>query len=1009
MAHEKCVWIQSGTAVVVTVVAVLTAFLPATNATEPDATREREWRTWAAKLPDPAYVTPSDNPSLPAWADAFSSGFGGATGRSAPIIGNGIRQADPSNRITVSGYKFTNDTKFVIYGQTATGLPNYGVAPNLHLDHSQSRAIINVPASFPSNSMYLVWPHNAAFGYGPPFAVNQTEAWWLQCSSTGETYGSAGDSVSVFGRNLSGPGGRCAIYLQPGGGSGQCLLATDVNPYRVQFTLPNGLASSTWSTTSVTVGLGAKTLTVQTGLAYVAGMEIIVQGRADAPHHTMTGTITSYNRGTGALVINVTTFIGSGSYASWRVIPTYQIWLHNGHGGIYGWSQCLQSVKVQNPIPYNAKVVHMSDYIAADTGNDCTTAFNSALATIGATAPPTAEWVGCPGTIIFGAGTYLFSGTFYPSGSFGQQILMQGQGQGVTFIKPRNDFSPNTGTNSLIYGGSGRLTGITFDATGFTLANVVGSLTQADHCDFKYPSPAFLKRTLNGVDSGGLGKATVLTNCNITGCGYFVQYNNAGALVDSCNFYETNGTAEGFYTWSTPNCSVTNCTCQDLNVNGTAAQRGYGRFAAFDPFGTTVRNIYVGNCQTISLGPPPGAGGTGEQILSESSLYVDSKVLASASVSGGVTVLTWPNLPLYDWTGLMAFITAGTGEGQYAIIASTDFGSGGSHLALDRLLNVTPDSTSRVDVCSGTCRLVSYKNTQQGTGSIAASASTGFSMYTANTDCICDSCTMDNMAYGIMHWSLSNFSKVDFFGGVQPAFFNLHQNLTMTRCTTGLRIMAGNGVVSFHDLATSNGTSHHPIITSASYRFTANDVNSTISLVNGAYWTISHFQINSVSGGRAVLDRACGTHDSLSGGFWTLAPKIQTPGTTETGVYLGNVFRNITYSNPIPAKDSFPPAPECIYLQSLYGPTDDLLVIDKCNMRDAPVALDIAYATTPTVNVLLAGCQFNLGAGRSAGSQQVKTPNNIGAAAANFNVINSGTTFTGYGSVKSQMQSKLKK
>ena len=35
--------------------------------------------------------------------------------------------------------------------------------------------------------------------------------------------------------------------------------------------------------------------------------------------NTMQGTVTSYNSGTGAMVANITTVVGSGTYAAWTV------------------------------------------------------------------------------------------------------------------------------------------------------------------------------------------------------------------------------------------------------------------------------------------------------------------------------------------------------------------------------------------------------------------------------------------------------------------------------------------------------------------------------------------------------------------------------------------------------------------------------------------------------------------------------------------------------------------
>jgi hypothetical protein len=68
------------------------------------------------------------------------------------------------------------------------------------------------------------------------------------------------------------------------------------------------------STTSMTIGTGSKSLTVQTGLNFTAGQPIKVG--YDGQNY-MSGTVTSYTSGTGALVVNITSVVGSGTYGTW--------------------------------------------------------------------------------------------------------------------------------------------------------------------------------------------------------------------------------------------------------------------------------------------------------------------------------------------------------------------------------------------------------------------------------------------------------------------------------------------------------------------------------------------------------------------------------------------------------------------------------------------------------------------------------------------------------------------
>ena len=84
--------------------------------------------------------------------------------------------------------------------------------------------------------------------------------------------------------------------------------------------LAAGTAITGNSTTSLGIGTGSKSLTIETGRAFVSGMLVrIGQAGANANTNFMDGTVTSYDAGTGGLVVNVTAIGGSGTFASWSV------------------------------------------------------------------------------------------------------------------------------------------------------------------------------------------------------------------------------------------------------------------------------------------------------------------------------------------------------------------------------------------------------------------------------------------------------------------------------------------------------------------------------------------------------------------------------------------------------------------------------------------------------------------------------------------------------------------
>ena len=84
------------------------------------------------------------------------------------------------------------------------------------------------------------------------------------------------------------------------------------------LTALNAPGTSATSTTSLTIGTGAKSLTIQTGKSIVVGMFMTITSTA-SPENWMHGEVTSYDSGTGALIINVETATGAGTISAWTV------------------------------------------------------------------------------------------------------------------------------------------------------------------------------------------------------------------------------------------------------------------------------------------------------------------------------------------------------------------------------------------------------------------------------------------------------------------------------------------------------------------------------------------------------------------------------------------------------------------------------------------------------------------------------------------------------------------
>lgn len=83
----------------------------------------------------------------------------------------------------------------------------------------------------------------------------------------------------------------------------------------------NAPGTSATSTTSLTVGTGTQNLTIQTGKSIVVGMNMVC-AYTTTPTTQMRGTVLSYDSGTGALSLSVSSFDGSGTYTAWTVSLT---------------------------------------------------------------------------------------------------------------------------------------------------------------------------------------------------------------------------------------------------------------------------------------------------------------------------------------------------------------------------------------------------------------------------------------------------------------------------------------------------------------------------------------------------------------------------------------------------------------------------------------------------------------------------------------------------------------
>jgi len=76
--------------------------------------------------------------------------------------------------------------------------------------------------------------------------------------------------------------------------------------------------TSSTSTTSLTIGTGSQSLTVDASKSFLVGMYIQIARTSD-PENWMHALITSYTYATGALTVEVDFILGSGTYTDWTI------------------------------------------------------------------------------------------------------------------------------------------------------------------------------------------------------------------------------------------------------------------------------------------------------------------------------------------------------------------------------------------------------------------------------------------------------------------------------------------------------------------------------------------------------------------------------------------------------------------------------------------------------------------------------------------------------------------
>jgi hypothetical protein len=710
-----------------------------------------------ADLPDmPAQNVPqpSPAPATPSGWDVFTPAVTATPPASGtPTIAEWTRIGAPDDSLILTGDAFSNntaypgnDTQFLVYGQTTNSDAIQLVASIQQLDGL--KAAITLPTGLPVWSTYFVWPKNSS-GYGIPVGINRTDAWWV-----GPDQATQGDTVSVYGRNLSHNNGTTTswVYIKPAGAAvaGQWVTVTSVNPYRVQFTVPSTLSDG----------------------------------------------VTPFPNG------------------------TYEVWVHNGHGGSYGWSGPL-TLTVAAPYAWPSdpgSTFNVQNYGAIGQGDtnpneDDTAAINSALLAAEIYAYSDGRTTPHPATVYFPAGTYLLSQGIGMSNS----IRFMGAGMNSTILRCNAAFASSNSAGLLSCGGTYSqnidVRDMTLDTnqvlfSTWSYALNVGS----NRCDnFHLTNTCVKELYVPGSYIEGCAGFTSVTHLTISGCtfigGEVFLDDGYQVAISNCTFDNDSGSIRSLGPRGESEFSVTNCTARDDYDPGSPGQ---GRFIAASSDFCTQSNYYIGN-NTTSLTPPLN-NNSGEQVLCEGGYSQDegSPTAEATNPVANTSTATFSNLNLNlggttDGTGNTAWaatIVSGKGLGQYRLI--TGYDAGAQTITVSPAWNVLPDANSIVIIGRAADKWVVYHNDLEGNPNLynqIYSAMTAIEPYGGCYDWVGDSNTIKYMFSGLCIAEIQQNpaivnSEQNQIVSINPCYFNYYTNNIIQSCFEGIRTGSDNPTIT---------------------------------------------------------------------------------------------------------------------------------------------------------------------------------------------------------------------
>ncbi len=618
---------------------------------------------------------------------------------------------------------------------------------------------------------------------------------WTKTGKAGDTIVLTGWKFSELTGSQAGTDTKFWVYGQTESGDGVLKEAKVVklDGDVASITLPTGLPSGSEYVVWAQNGSGvSKPITINQTEAWWVGPNAATRGEVTS----IFGRNLTQDGGTTTSNVYIEDSAGKGYWAPvvsanpYKIdfkVPTglangsYKVWVHNGDGGQYGWSEPV-TLTVNDGLKYTGTTFNVKDFGAKGDGvTDDTQAIKNALA-----AADKVAW----STVYLPTGTYIVKETLSPGSD---KVRWLGAGKSSSTIKAANGFA-----SDFLYEGSG-LNQITFQDLGIDAnAKKVGVSTFFNYKVMQIRNSTDIQYLNVKINAEGgaapfdwSGNTRIfMKNSDVIGSEGFLG-NAKQVFIDGTTFAGTDNRDTLISGFGVKELSITNSVGKNLDTSNPSNNKWVkGRlFIDFGYWGTS-QNQYFGNNQTVDLAPTSDTGdadqNSGEQILWEPQ-ESQSLGAVTGATSNSVSFSAPPSVS-DSW---YLAIIGGKGIGQSRQVKS--YNSSTKTYQVEDGWNVTPDSSSVIVASKTASQIVVYGNTLDGASDYKSrvTASSGVQPYLGATDVIVDNNTFHELRTGVSLWSGSPAGGTN--GQFSPTYFTQITNNKFVDSLTGVRFYTQYG------------------------------------------------------------------------------------------------------------------------------------------------------------------------------------------------------------------------